>query len=57
MLVDRFSNGNKKNDFPIDDNEVHFKANYQGGDIEGIINKINSGYFNKLGINTICSLQ
>lgn len=53
MLVDRFSNGNKKNDFPVNDNDVHFKANYQGGDIEGIINKINSGYFNKLGINTI----
>ncbi|MCL4278708.1 MAG: alpha-glucosidase C-terminal domain-containing protein, partial [Ignavibacteriaceae bacterium] len=27
-------------------------ANYNGGDFQGIINKINEGYFNLLGINT-----
>ena len=31
MLVDRFNNGNIDNDLPIDDKEVHEKANYFGG--------------------------
>ena len=53
MLVDRFNNGNKGNDLPIDDKEVHEKANYFGGDLEGIIQKIEEGYFSELGVNTV----
>ena len=53
MLVDRFNNGNKENDLPIIDNEVHEKANYYGGDLEGITQKIEEGYFSDLGVNTI----
>ena len=53
MLVDRFNNGNKGNDLPIDDDEVHEKANYFGGDLEGIIEKIEEGYFTDLGVNTV----
>ena len=40
ILIDRFFNGNLKNDFPIDDSDVHPKANYMGGDIEGIPKKL-----------------
>ncbi len=53
ILVDRFKNGNSGNDLPIDDKEVHEKANYFGGDLEGIIQKIEEGYFSDLGVNTV----
>lgn len=53
MMVDRFNNGNKNNDAPINDPDIDKKANYWGGDLKGITKKIESGYFSKLGINTI----
>ena len=53
LLVDRFNNGNTSNDQPVKDAEVHPKANYMGGDIKGIIKKIDDGFFQKLGVNTI----
>ena len=52
-LVDRFANGNPKNDSPLVDDEVHPKANYWGGDIKGITEKIKEGYFSGIGVNTI----
>lgn len=53
LMVDRFNNGNKLNDEPVADPSIHPKANYYGGDIEGVKQKIDDGYFKKLGINTI----
>lgn len=53
MMVDRFANGNKANDRPTNDPSILPQANNLGGDIEGIIEKIKSGYFENLGINTI----
>lgn len=53
LMVDRFFNGNKENDDPIVDSEVHPKANYFGGDLEGIIQKTNEGYFKDLNISTV----
>lgn len=53
LLVDRFNNGDKSIDKPINDPEVHERANYHGGDIKGILDKLKSGYFKELGINTI----
>lgn len=52
-LVDRFYNGNTGNDEPVKDSEVSFRANYQGGDIEGVRAKLEDGYFDKLGVNTL----
>ena len=52
-FVDRFYNGDPKNDEPVDDPEILPPANYLGGDIVGITQKIKGGYFNDLGINTI----
>lgn len=52
-MTDRFCNGDPTNDYPLEDPELDPKANYQGGDFQGIINKIKEGYFSKLGINTI----
>lgn len=53
MMVDRFNDGNTKNNFPVKDPAVLPKANYMGGDIAGIDEKIQDNYFTKLGINTI----
>ena len=53
MMLDRFNNGNKSNDFKVDDPEVSPKANYFGGDIAGVYKKLKDGYFDSLGINTI----
>ncbi|MEO8233481.1 MAG: alpha-amylase family glycosyl hydrolase [Ignavibacteriota bacterium] len=51
MMIDRFSNGDKSNDDPIVRDSLFAPANYQGGDLQGIINKMESGYFDKLGVN------
>jgi glycosidase len=53
MLVDRFMNGNPDNDKPMNRPDVHPKADYQGGDLDGLLQKIEDGYFSKLGVNTL----
>jgi glycosidase len=53
MMVDRFNDGDKTINKPVIDERVDPKANYQGGDLKGITDKIKDGYFKKLGINTI----
>lgn len=53
MMVDRFKDGDKSNNFPVKDAGVLPKANYMGGDIHGIDEKIQDDYFTALGINTI----
>lgn len=53
MMIDRFKNGNTDNDDPIDDPDIATPANYNGGDIAGITQKIKDGYFTNLNINSI----
>ncbi len=53
IMIDRFFDGDKTNDKPIVLPDLSYKANYQGGDFQGIIDKINSGYFDSLGVNTL----
>lgn len=53
MLVDRFNNGNPAIDDPVDDPEIFDRANYYGGDIDGITQKVNDGYFSDLGVSMI----
>ena len=53
MLVDRFKNGNPDNDKPMNRPDVHPKADYHGGDLDGLLQKIEDGYFSKLGVNTL----
>lgn len=53
MMVDRFNDGDVKNNIPVNDPAVLPKANYMGGDIAGIDEKIQENYFKKLGVNTI----
>jgi cyclomaltodextrinase / maltogenic alpha-amylase / neopullulanase len=53
VLLDRFNNGNAKNDNPVKDLRVHPMANWQGGDLEGVTKKINDGYFKFMNINAL----
>ncbi len=53
LLIDRFNDGDKSINKPIVQDSLFEKANYMGGDFQGIINKLNEGYFDSLGINTI----
>ena len=53
ILVDRFENGNKENDWKMNSPEVLDIVDYQGGDLAGITKKIEEGYFEQLGINTL----
>jgi glycosidase len=53
MMVDRFNNGNPSNDEKVDNDEILPPANYFGGDLAGVTQKIKDGYFEELGVNTI----
>jgi glycosidase len=53
LMVDRFFDGNPSNNKPVNDPEILPKANYFGGDIVGVTQKLADGYFDSLGINTI----
>ncbi len=54
LLTDRFNNGNTANDTTLNrTNESAKLRGFMGGDISGITDKINDGYFNKLGVNAI----
>ncbi len=53
MLVDRFKNGDKSNDLPMNRPDVNHKVDYWGGDLAGLQQKIDDGYFEKLGANTL----
>jgi glycosidase len=53
LMPDRFFDGKKDNNHPVADPEIAQRANYLGGDLEGIRQKIKSGYFRQLGFNTL----
>jgi len=53
LMVDRFVDGNKKNTRKVKNDSILPKANYFGGDLQGVLQKIKDGYFTKLGVNTI----
>jgi len=53
LMIDRFKNGNPANDSPIQNKDLDWRVNFQGGDFAGITEVIQSDYFNQLGINTL----
>jgi len=53
LLVDRFVDGDKQNTRKVGNDSILDKANYYGGDLQGVLDKIKDGYFTNLGINTI----
>ena len=52
VFVDRFCDGDASNNRPIKDSVLP-KANYNGGDVAGILKILNSNYFDELGVNTL----
>lgn len=54
MLTDRFHNGDKSNDVNFDRTKTPATLRgFMGGDIRGIIQKLDEGYFDKLGVTAI----
>lgn len=54
LMTDRFANGDKSNDINYSRTKPAARMRgFQGGDLRGIIQKIDDGYFDKLGVNAI----
>ncbi|MFD2562219.1 alpha-amylase family glycosyl hydrolase [Aquimarina rubra] len=54
LLADRFKNGDSTNDEVLErTKETGVLRGFEGGDIKGIIQKIEDGYFKNLGINAL----
>lgn len=54
LLTDRFNNGDPSNDVNFGRNQSTGKLRgFEGGDIKGVTQKIDEGYFTDLGINAI----
>jgi glycosidase len=53
VFVDRFFNGDPSNDRPLNRPDVHPRADNHGGDIRGATIKVEEGYFEDLGVNTV----
>ncbi len=54
LLTDRFNNGDITNDNVLDrTKKTGILRGFEGGDLKGIIQKIEEGYFEKLGVDAI----
>ena len=53
LMVDRFLDGNPANTRRVSDPGVPELANFHGGDLAGVIQKLEEGYFTALGISAI----
>ena len=51
VMIDRFADGDPANNAPVPG--VEEPGQYQGGDFVGLTQKIEEGYFDQLGINTL----
>lgn len=52
-LIDRYNDGDKSINRPVVRDSLFEKANYMGGDFQGLIDKFEEGYFDSLGITTL----
>lgn len=53
IMIDRFNDGDKTINNPVEHDSLFPQANYHGGDLQGIVDKIEEGYFDSLGINIL----
>lgn len=53
LMIDRFVDGRTDNDMPLNSPEVLHKVDYWGGDILGVTQTLEKGYFDSLGVTTI----
>lgn len=52
-ITDRFFDGDRSNDRPVNNPELKWPANFHGGDWRGIEEKIKQGYFKELGVTAL----
>ena len=52
IVVDRFANGDRVSDAPVGA-PVEYPADFHGGDLDGALEVMRSGYFETLGVNAI----
>ncbi len=53
LMPDRFRNGDPANDRPVIHPELEDQANWRGGDLAGILQAMEEGYLDSLGINAV----
>ena len=53
VMVDRFFDGDPTNTEPVEHPDLSPKANFYGGDLQGVIDKLEEGYFDSLGVNVL----
>jgi len=53
IMVDRFHDGDPSRTRPVAHDSVAARANYHGGDLQGILYKLEAGYFERLGVNAL----
>jgi len=53
LMPDRFRDGDRRNNRPVKDKRVLPPANWKGGDLQGILNTLREGYFDRLGVNAL----
>ncbi len=53
LFLDRFANGDKTNDAPVNDSGILPIVNWHGGDLKGAQKVLESGYFESLGAKAI----
>jgi len=53
IMVDRFVDGDPANTRRVAHDSLAMRANYHGGDLAGILQKLREGYFTHLGVNAL----
>ncbi|MDX1420534.1 MAG: alpha-amylase family glycosyl hydrolase [Rubricoccaceae bacterium] len=53
IVIDRFADGDPSNTVPVAHDSLAVQANYQGGDLQGILDRLDEGYFTDLGVNVL----
>jgi len=53
LFIDRFYDADPSNTKKVDNPDLHPKANYHGGDLAGVLAKLEEGYFSDLGVNVL----
>jgi cyclomaltodextrinase len=53
IMIDRFSDGDPSNTRPLNKPELDPRADFFGGDLQGILTKVQEGYFDSLHVNVL----
>ncbi len=53
LMIDRFADGDSTNNRKVIDAPMPDLVNYYGGDLQGVLDKMDEGYFDSLGTNTL----